>query len=124
MQITIPIQATLTVTLTAGNMTIDNLQGQLTVTLGSGTIHVTHFTPTGTSAITTGSGTIDVTFTPLAACQLTAQTAFGSIVSRYPSIQPLRNGMQSHASGTLGSPKNTSVQLKVTDGSISLGPVK
>lgn len=122
LEIHIPRAATLTVTLTEGNVTVDALQGPLNITLTSGTIHLKNFTPRGKDTIQTGSGLIDVTFAKDAACNLKAQTNFGTIVSGYATISMQRDGEKAQAAGIIKNGSGASVNLIVGAGTITLGP--
>lgn len=123
LEIMIPRGANLTVKMNNGNVTVDSLQGQVSITLVSGTIQLKNFTPHGTGTIETKSGTIDVTFAKNASCNLTAQTNFGTIVSNYPAISQKRTGTKVEAAGMISNSSRTTVNLKVTYGSITLSPV-
>lgn len=120
--ISMPRQANLTVTLSDGNVTIDTIQGQVSVTLASGTVQIKNFTPRKTDTIETRSGSISVTFTHDASFTLKAQTNFGAIVSGYSAISEKRSGMQASASGTVNKGSAATVSLSVGYGSITLGP--
>ncbi len=122
-KVTIPAQSTLTVTLTAGNVIVENIQGQVTITLTNGTIQLKNFTPYATSTITVQSGTIDATFAKQTSCDLNAQTEFGAIVSGYAAIREKRSSMKAQASGIIGHGSSTIVNLTTSYGSISIGPV-
>lgn len=124
LQITIPRTASLSVTLNNGNVVVDSLQGQTSLTLNtSGTIHLKNFIPHGINKIQTKSGTIDVTFAKNASCSLKAQTSFGAIISAYSAISAQRSGMTAAASGTLNNGSGATVNLTVGYGSITIGPV-
>lgn len=122
LEIHIPRQAQLTVTLTEGNVTVNNLQGPANITLTSGTIHLKNFTPHGTSILQTKSGTIDVTLAKDASCSLTAQTSFGTIVSGYPTLHEKRSGETDSATGSINHGAGTTLNLSVNYGSITIGP--
>jgi hypothetical protein len=123
LEIQIPRESNLTVTLTEGNVTVTTLQGPVDIHLTNGTIHLKDFTPSGTNTIQTESGTIDVTFAKDASCSLKAQTSFGTIVSGYAAISGKRNGEADEASGSIRNGSKTTVTLTVGSGSITLGPV-
>lgn len=120
--IQIPRQASLTVTLTEGNVSVETIQGAVNITLTGGTINLKNFTPQGTDTIQTGSGTIGVTFAKNASCSLKAQTNFGAITSGYATISEKRSGQKAEASGTIRGGTGATVSLTVDHGSISLGP--
>lgn len=122
LEIHIPRAATLTVTLTEGNVTVDTIQGPVNITLTSGTIQLKNFTPRGKETIQTESGLIDVTFAPNAACKLKAQTNFGTIVSSYATINMQRDGEKAQAAGIIKNGAGASVNLIVGTGTITLGP--
>lgn len=121
-EIQMPRAANLTVTLTAGNVVVDSIQGQVAITLNNGTIQVKNFTPHGTSTIEAQSGTINVTFAKKASCSLKIQTDFGAIVSGYPAIKEKRNNMKAEASGTISNGDGATVKLTTGYGSITIGP--
>lgn len=122
LEIQIPRGASLTVTLTEGNVVVNTIQGLVNVTLTSGTIRLTNFTPHGTDTIQTESGLIDVTFAKDASCSLKAQTNFGTIISGYAAISARRSGERANASGTIRNGSGATVNLTVGSGSITLGP--
>jgi hypothetical protein len=123
LEIKIPHQASLSVVLANGNVVIETIQGQVGVTLTSGTIRVKNFTPGGTNTIATKNGTIDVTFATKASCSLKARTDFGAITSGYSAIHEQRNASRSEASGKIGNDSETTVNLTAGYGSITIGPV-
>ncbi len=120
--ITIPRQASLSVTLTTGNVVVESVQGQVDVTLASGTIQLKNFSPRGTDTLSIKSGTIGVTFAQDASCSLKAQTDFGAIVSGYASIAEKRTGMRAEAAGSIHGGTGAIVSLATVYGSISIGP--
>jgi len=122
MEIKLPYETNLTVTLTSGNVTVDTIQGQVVVSVNNGTIHLKNFTPRGTDTIETRTGTIEATFAQNASCQLKAQTQFGAIVSGYPAIKEKRDGMKAEASGTISNGSGAMVTLTTESGSITIGP--
>lgn len=122
LEITLPARSHLTVTLTTGNVSVENFQSQVTVALTSGTIQLKKFAPHGISTITVQSGTIDVTFVKQAACRLNARTDFGAIISGYPAIPEKRSGMQAQAAGVIGNDADSGVDLTTNSGSISFEP--
>ncbi len=123
LEIKVPREANLNVILANGNVVVNSIQGQVAMTLASGTIHIKNFTPLGKTTIQSKNGTIDVTFANKSSCSLKAQTNFGAIVSRYSAISEKRNGMQDEASGTIGSGSGATVNLVGGYGSITIGPV-
>jgi hypothetical protein len=122
LEIKIPAEANLSVTLGSGNIVVNSLKGQVVMTLANGTIHLKNFTPLGTNMITSKSGTIDVSFAHNSSFHLKAQTKFGAIVSRYSTLSEKRSGMQDEASGTIGNSSGATVNLMGGYGSITLGP--
>jgi hypothetical protein len=122
LEIKIPREANLSVTLGRGNIVVNSLQGQVTMTLANGTIHLKNFTPLGTNTITSKSGTIDVSFAHNSSFSIKAQTRFGAIVSRYSTLTEKRSGMQDEASGTIGNGSRATINLMGGYGSITLGP--
>ena len=123
LEIKIPRATNLNVTLGSGNIVVNSLQGQVTMTLANGTIRLKNFTPLGTNTITSKSGTIDVSFAHNSSFRIKAQTGFGTIVSRYSTLTEKRSGMQDEASGTIGNGSRATVNLVGGYGSIVLGPV-
>jgi hypothetical protein len=123
LEIKIPQKASLTINLTNGNLIVDSFNGQIGVTMTSGTIQIKNFTPYGTNTIVTQNGTIAATFTKNASCSLKAQTSFGAVVSGYTAISEKRTGMKAEASGTLNSGTGATVNLTTGYGSITIGPV-
>lgn len=122
LEITIPRQANLTVTVTEGNVTVENLQGSLNVTLTRGTIHIKKLTPRGINTIQTENGTIDLTLAPSASCHLKAQTSFGAVISGYPTLTEKRDGEGDQVNGVLHDGSQTNVNLIVHYGTITIGP--
>ncbi|HZR39122.1 MAG TPA: hypothetical protein VFB12_03345 [Ktedonobacteraceae bacterium] len=120
-EIKIPRQASLSVTLKEGNIAVDTIQGQVSITLNNGPIRLMNFTPLGTNTITTKNGTINTTFDK-ASCNLKAQTDVGAIVSGYSTIKEKRSGMKDEASGIIGTGSAATVNLVARYGSITLGP--
>jgi Putative adhesin len=121
-EIKVPRAANLTVILPSGNVVVASIQGQVAMTLGSGTIHIMNFSPIGTNTIQSKSGTIDVSFANKTSCSLKAQTNFGAIVSHYAAISEKRNANEVAASGVIGIGSGALVNLIVKYGSITLGP--
>lgn len=122
LEIKVPRRSNLTLIMNTGNVIVDSIQGQVTMTLASGTIQLKNFAPRGTNTITTKSGTINVTFAATSSCNIKAQTGFGAIVSHYAAISEVRNGMQAKASGAIGNGSGASVNLVGEYGSITFGP--
>ena len=120
--IQIPRKASLTVTLTEGNVSVETIQGSVNITLTGGTISLKNFTPQGTDTLQTENGTIDITFAKDASCSLKAQTSFGAITSGYAAIRATRNGEKASASGTIRGGSGATVNLTVDHGSITIGP--
>jgi hypothetical protein len=123
LEIKVPREANLNIILANGNVVVSSIQGQLAMTLASGTIQIKNFAPMGKNTIQSKNGTIDVTFADKSSCSLKAQTNFGAIVSRYSAINEKRSGMQDQASGTIGSGSGATVNLVGGYGSITIGPV-
>ncbi len=122
LEIKIPREASLSITLGSGNIVVNSLQGQITMTLSNGTIHLKNFTPLETNTITAKSGTIDVSFAHNSSFHIKAQTKFGAIISHYSTLNEQRSGMQDEASGTIGNASGATVNLTGNYGSITLGP--
>jgi hypothetical protein len=124
LEIQIPRRASLTVTVTEGNVRVENFQGTLNVTLTRGTIQLHNMLPRGVNTIQTENGTIDLTLAQSAACHLSAQTRFGAIVSAYPALSAQRSGEGALVNGVLHGGAQTTVNLIVHYGSITIGPVR
>ncbi len=122
LQIKIPSAANLTVLIASGNVVVNTIQGQVTMTLANGTIHMTQFTPLGTSTIQAKNGTIDVSFAHNISCSLNAQTDFGAVASSYPTLREKRSAMKDEATGNIGSGTGAKVNLMTNNGSITVGP--
>ncbi len=122
LEIKVPREANLNVILANGNVVVSSIQGQVTMTLANGTIHMHNFTPLGTSTIQSKNGTIDATFNNKTSCILKAQTNFGAIVSHYSAISEKRSGNQANASGIIGNSSGATVNLVGRYGSITIGP--
>jgi Putative adhesin len=123
LEIKIPHEANITIIVTNGNIVMNSLQGQLSISLKSGTIHVNKLTPVSSNAIQNTNGTIDVTLTQNIACSIQAQTSFGAIISGYSNLKEQRSGMQDKTSGNIGNDTgNTSINLVTQTGSISVKP--
>ena len=86
LEIKIPREASLSITLGSGNIVVNSLQGQIAMTLTNGTIHLKNFTPLETNTITAKSGTIDVSFAHNAAFRLRLKQ---NLVQLSPTIQLL-----------------------------------
>jgi len=123
LEIDIPRQANLDLSMEGGNVVIDTFEGRATIALTSGTIGLKNFIPHGTNTINLKAGTINIAFAHSASCGVKAQTNVGAIVSSYTAIREQRSKMEAEAAGTIGSGTGAMVNLTTGYGSITIGAV-
>ncbi len=140
--VTVPDNSNLNLQTNSGNIDVEGVSGQMSLTTGSGNIvarqdqlngpatlqsdsgNITFdgaINGNGTYQFTSGSGDINATLNGNTPVKVNASTENGSITSGVPTVPVQNNGSGDTASGYIGS-LNTSTQLtlKTNDGSINL----
>ena len=140
--VTVPSTSNLNLKTNSGNIEVDGINGQISMSTGSGGITakqdqlagsaVLHtdsgditfdggITGSGDYQFTTGSGEIDANLNSSTALNVNASTDNGSITSNVQSVPVQNNDSGGTANGYIGSPNNsTKLTLKTGDGSINL----
>jgi hypothetical protein len=136
-EVVVPPQANLQLSTNFGNISVQNVAGQLSLHADAGSIQATDVTlqgksrlktdagtiafsgsldPAGKYELITDLGTIDATLTANSSFELTAKTDLGTIATNLPLNQPQRN----KAYGTVGSGPYPKLKVKTDVGTINI----
>jgi hypothetical protein len=124
--VTVPQHSNLQLTTANGEIQVNGISGQMTLTTNDGTVQMTNDALTGQSKITTAGGDINfnVTLPGTPAFHLDASTNSGSIdASDFPSVhvQSNNSGLGAKASGNIGgNSSGATVTLNSDTGNINL----
>ena len=139
--VTVPANANLVIQIDTGDVTVEGVSGQMSLTdtngrielhkvalTGNSTIHSDNdditfqgsLDPNGTYQFSSIGGSVDLTLPSNSAFHVDATANNGSISSDFPSIQQSSHGNGSQAQGSVGNGPQATVTIKTDSGSISI----
>lgn len=135
--VVVPSQANLQLSTNAGNIAIENIAGQITLSSDAGILQATHVAlqgksrlktdlgtitfsgsldPAGSYELTTDLGTINASLSADSSFELAAKTDLGNVTTNFPLSQPQRN----KAYGTVGTGPYPKLKIETDLGTINV----